>query len=150
LYNPKNQEKMGTTLTASYKSNYPKISKNGNPITVFVYRVSGTEQELADYRAAQGDNFVTDDDGTPLYFTVNPAPTDVCKMYKVQGGQNAGQYRLDLAEFRKDMAIVAAAGGNLGQAIATNKASKYLDISASLQSKLQQAVSTAGAEDMEE
>jgi len=71
-------------------------------------------------------------------------------MYKVQGGQNAGQYRLDLAEFRKDMAIVAAAGGNLGQAIATNKASKYLDISASLQSKLQQAVSTAGAEDMEE
>ncbi len=104
---------MGTTLTASYKSNYPKISKNGNPITVFVYRVTGNEQELAEFRAAQGDNFVTDDDGTPLYFTVNTAPVDVCKMYKVQGGNNAGQYRLDLADFRKDMAIVAAAGGNL-------------------------------------
>jgi hypothetical protein len=142
---------MGTTLTASYKSNYPKISKNGNPITVFVYRVSGTEQDLADFRAAQGDNFVTDDDGTPLYFTLNPAPTDVSKMYKVQGGANAGQYRLDLSDFRKDMAIVAAAGGNLGMAIAQNKAGKYLDVPASLSSKLQAAaaaVSTEGAGDM--
>lgn len=144
---------MGTTLTASYKSNYPKISKNGNPITVFVYRVTGNEQELADYRAAQGDNFVTDVDGTPLYFTVNPAPTDVCKMYKVQGGDNAGQYRLDLSEFRKDMAIVAAAGGNLGVAIAQNKASKYLDVPATLSAKLkamEAAESTEGAGEMGE
>lgn len=137
---------MGTTLTASYKSNYPKISKNGNPITVFVYRVTGNEQELAEFRAAQGDNFVTDDDGTPLYFTVNPAPVDVCKMYKVQGGNNAGQYRLDLADFRKDMAIVAAAGGNLGMAIAQNKASKYLDVPASLSAKLNAAMAAASTE----
>ena len=137
---------MGTTLTASYKSNYPKISKNGNPITVFVYRVTGNEQELADFRATQGDNFVTDDDGTPLYFTVNPAPVDVCKMYKVQGGNNAGQYRLDLADFRKDMAIVAAAGGNLGMAIAQNKASKYLDVPASLSAKLNAAMAAASTE----
>lgn len=137
---------MGTTLTASYKSNYPKMSKNGNPITVFVYRITGNEQELTEYQVAQGNNFVTDDDGTPLYFTVNPAPTDVCKMYKVQGGDNAGQYTLDLAEFRKDMAIVAAAGGNLGIAIAQNKASKYLDVPASLSAKLQATVAAMSTE----
>jgi hypothetical protein len=154
---------MGTTLTASYKSNYPKvkidkttglpaIDANGKTIvnTVFVYRVTGTETELAQYTAAAGDNLVSDDDGTPLFFTITPAPTDTCKLYKVLSGKNAGQFTLDLSDFRKDMAIVAAAGGNLGQAIATNKANKYLDVPSTLMAKLQAKVVTDGSEDLGE
>lgn len=153
-----------TALTASYKSNYPKLKINKNTglpaldangkqvvSTVFVYRVTGQEDLLKQYTSAAGDNLVTDDDGTPLFFTVNPAPTDVCQMYQTLTGKNAGQFTLDLADFRKDMAIVAAAGGNLGNAIAQSKASKYVDLPLSLSAKLQAAqavLTTEGAEDM--
>jgi hypothetical protein len=153
-------------LTASYKSNYPKlkIDKNtGLPVldangkqvvnTVFVYRVTGPEALLKQYTDAAGDNLVPDVDGTPLYFTVNPAPTDVCSMYQTLTGKNAGQFQLDLSDFRKDMAIVAAAGGNLGNAIAQSKASKYVDLPTSLSAKLQAAqavLTTEGTEDMGE
>jgi hypothetical protein len=154
---------MGTTLTATYKSNYtkvklnkatgqPELDANGKVIvnTVFVYRVTGSPEDIKDYTDSKGDYLTTDVDGTPLLFTVSPSPTDVCKLYKVLGGDNAGQYRLDMSEFRKDMAIVAAAGGNMGQEIARAKVGKYVHMSDSVTSKLNVAFSTKGAEDLEE
>jgi hypothetical protein len=43
--------------------------KTGTGRTVFVYTVSGTKEQMAAYKAAQGDNFVAGDDGQPLWFT---------------------------------------------------------------------------------
>lgn len=154
---------MGTTLTASYKSNYtkvkiskvtgqPELDDNGKVIvnTVFVYRVTGSPEDIKDYTDSKGDYLTTDVDGTPLLFTVSPSPTDVCKLYKVLGGDNAGQYRLDMSEFRKDMAIVAAAGGNMGQEIARAKVGKYVQMSEAVTSKLNMAFSTAEATELGE
>lgn len=154
---------MGTTLTASYKSNYskvkisketgrPELDANGKVIvnTVFVYRVTGSPEEIKDYTDSKGDYLTTDVDGAPLLFTVSPSPTDVCKLYKVLGGDNAGQYKLDMSEFRKDMAIVAAAGGNMGQEIARAKVGKYVQMSEAVTSKLNMAFSTAEATELGE
>ncbi len=126
-------------LNATYQSNYPKVKKDkitgepvrdeqGKPIvyTVFVYKVTGDPEGLADYRASQGDNYRTNDAGEPLFFATTPAATDFCAMRKNLGGTNAGKWGLDSAEFRKHKAIVEAAGGNLGQAIANSLVSIYV------------------------
>lgn len=157
----------GNTLTATYKSNYPKVKidketglpvidqRTGKPVVndVFVYRITGTPEDLKAYTDSVGNNLVTDDDGTPLYFTVTPSPTDVCGMYQTKTGKNAGQFNLDMSEFRKDRAIAAMAGGNLGQSIADAKASKYITLPSALNNRLTNLVtaqSTESAGDMDE
>lgn len=63
------------SLKAQFKSNYKKRTTiNGQPtvITVFVYNVTGNEEDLKDYETAQGTNFKMDDEtGKPLFFTTN-------------------------------------------------------------------------------
>ena len=49
MLNPKNKNNMKVKLTRSYKS------KNGN--TVFVNTATGTESQVEEYKAAQGDNY---------------------------------------------------------------------------------------------
>jgi hypothetical protein len=56
-------------MKASYLRQYRK-PETGN--VVFVYTVSGTNEELSAYKDAQGSNYVEDkDSGTPLFFSVN-------------------------------------------------------------------------------
>ncbi len=158
---------LGNTLTATYKSNYPKVVVNKvtglpeiDPVTgqtkvrdIFVYRITGSPEDLKAYTDSVGNNLVTDDDGAPLYFTVTPSPTDVCKMYQTKTGKNAGQFNLDMSEFRKDRAIVAMAGGNMGQSIADAKASKYVTLPSALNARLTNLVAaqtTESAGDMDE
>ena len=118
-------------LTANYSTNYPKVNKDGKLTTVFVYTVSGDAEDLADYQAAQGDNYRTSDSGEPLFFTGYPAASDTCSMRKNLSGKNAGRWDLDTAEFRKHKAMVEMAGGNLGQAIAEAIVGKYVAPNAS-------------------
>jgi hypothetical protein len=150
-------------LTATYSTNYPKVKKdeNGNPVmdkngkpvvyTVFVYTITGDAEALTDYRKTQGDNYRASESGEPLYFTTTPAATDICSMRKNLTGKNAGKWNLDTAEFRKDRAIVEMAGGNLGQAIAEAKVSKYVAPSTnSLMAKLQAMPATSENDDLSE
>lgn len=138
-------------LTANYSTNYPKINKDGKLVTVFVYTVTGDEQDLTSYRESQGDNYRTGDSGEPLFFTGYPAATDVCQMRKNLSGKNAGRWDLDTAEFRKDKAIVEMAGGNLGQAIAEAKVAKYVAPNqGSLMAKLKAAAVTSETDDLNE
>lgn len=138
-------------LTANYSTNYPKVNKDGKLVTVFVYTVTGDEQDLTSYRESQGDNYRTSDSGEPLFFTGYPAATDVCQMRKNLSGKNAGRWDLDTAEFRKDKAIVEMAGGNLGQAIAEAKVAKYVAPNASsMMAKLKAAAATSENDDLNE
>jgi len=88
----------------------PYTSPKGN--TVFVYAVSGTEQELADFKKAQGD-FYREEDGTPLWFTTrfvgNTAPLVITSKGKVIA---------DLSEYKKAESLVKQFGGNFGQELA--------------------------------
>ncbi len=158
---------LGNTLTATYKSNYPKVVVNketGLPVIdpetkqpvirdIFVYRITGSPEDLKAYTDSVGNNLVTDDDGSPLYFTITPSPTDVCGMYQTKTGKNAGQFNLDMSEFRKDRAIVAMAGGNMGKSIADAKASKYVTLPSALNTRLTNLVAaqtTESAGDIDE
>lgn len=149
-------------LTATYRDNYPKVKKdtNGETVrdeqgkaivyTVFVYTLTGDPEALADYRASQGDYYRTNEAGEPLFFATQIAPTDVCGMRKNLGGDNAGKWGLDTAQFRKDKAVVESAGGNLGNAIAQSLVSKYVaPATNSLVEKLQGMQSTNGQENLE-
>jgi hypothetical protein len=151
-------------LTANYSSNYPKVKKDkstgqtvldaqGKPVvyTVFVYTVTGDAESLADYRASQGDNYRTSESGEPLFFATTPAATDICAMRKNIGGANAGKWGLDSGEFRKHKAIVEAAGGNLGQAIANSLVAIYVAPAASsAMEKLKAMPATSETDDLGE
>jgi len=58
-------------MKAKLKNSYKKAGNNGTAQTIFVYRVSGTQEEIEKYstlREAEG-YYTEDEDGTPLYFT---------------------------------------------------------------------------------
>jgi hypothetical protein len=59
-------------LKAEYVRSYPKLAKNGNRVTVFMYKVTGTDAEIQKYndiREAEGRTSI-DEDGNPLYHTL--------------------------------------------------------------------------------
>lgn len=59
-------------MEINYSSSYPKKAKNGQLVDVFVYSVKGTEQELADYKTAKGEDYRTDKEtGEPLFYSLN-------------------------------------------------------------------------------
>jgi len=70
-------------MLITYVRSYPKLTedghqkrdRNGFPITVFVYHVTGPAKELEEYKRIQTENDVTtveDDDGKVLFFTTRP------------------------------------------------------------------------------
>lgn len=46
--------------------------RNAKGTLVHRYLVSGTEEQLAEYKNVQGDNYRANEAGVPLFFTVNP------------------------------------------------------------------------------
>lgn len=69
---------MKITLLRSYpklEDGRIKLDHNHEPIIVFVYAVTGTPKELAEYESIQkadGVNTIVDEDGTYLWFTTRP------------------------------------------------------------------------------
>lgn len=108
---------MKITLSRSYK----KLNKKGVLITMFVYMVSGSEQQLADYKAAAGDHYREDDDGNPIWFSSN---------YVGKTGKllitTKGKIVPDTSEFDQAASMAAQYGGNLGQALANAFASQIV------------------------
>ena len=59
-------------MKATFSNSYPKRSKNGNVVDVFVYHVSGSDAELSDYKAVKGSEYREDSvSGKPLFFSLN-------------------------------------------------------------------------------
>ena len=56
-------------MKAQFSNVYTKRSPKGNVIDVFVYHVSGTDEELNNYKDAQGANYREEEStGKPLFF----------------------------------------------------------------------------------
>ena len=105
---------MNVTLKRSY------VSKNGN--TTFVYAVSGSKTELAQFETAQGENHRVDDvTGEPLWFTTRC----IGKTGKLIITTN-GNVVPDMSEFDQAASLAAQYGGNFGQELAKAAAQRLV------------------------
>ena len=96
---------MKIKLLRSYKS------QKGN--TVFVYSVTGTSEQIAAYKAAQGDNYRESEEGITLWFTTrcvgNTGTLIVTEKGKVVP---------DMSAFEQAASLAKQYGGNFGQELA--------------------------------
>lgn len=109
-------------MKAKKLRSYKKPGKNpGDPaITVFVYSVSGSKEQLEKFKTAQGDFHRVDEDGTPLWFTTRFAG-DNAKLIITDRGVIA-----DMSEFDAAASLADQFGGNLGQELARAAANKLM------------------------
>ena len=112
------------------------VSKAGND--VFVYAVSGTPEQIAAFKTAQGDNIREAEDGTPLYFTTRYSGENISLGINQKGG-----VFVDNSEFKKANSLVKQYGGNLGQEMAKAAAAKLIGGGGSTVTEAQPASSPA-------
>lgn len=97
---------MKVSLLRSYRS------KNGN--VTFVYVVTGSESQLAEYADAQGEHYREDDTtGKALWFTTRCIGDDGTLIITTNGNVVP-----DMSEFDKQASLVEQFGGNFGEALA--------------------------------
>jgi hypothetical protein len=96
---------------------YRKLNKNGQPTTVFVYAVAGTEDQLSAYKAAQGSNYRESDDGEPLWFSTRCVGNAGKLITTSKGG-----FAPDMSAFDQAASLATQYGGNLGQELARKAA----------------------------
>lgn len=114
---------------------YRKLNKNGQPTTVFVYGVSGTDEQLAAYKEAVGaDNYRESDEGEPLWFSTRCVGETGSLITT-----SKGTFAPDMSAFDKAASLAAQYGGNLGQELARNAAASLLGASNSAASVAQPA-----------
>lgn len=107
-------------LTIVYKSVFPHTDKNGTKRDRFVFEVSGSEKDIAEYKKAQGDFYSEDKkSGKPLFYSFNCA-VDGSKLVITE----KGKIFVDDSEMRKAKSIVAQFGGDLGAEYARAMANK--------------------------
>lgn len=105
---------MKIKLIRSYRS------KNGNP--TFVYAVSGNANDLAAFKAAQGEFYREDETtGSPLWFTTR-CVGDNGKLIITTNGKVVP----DMSAFDQAASIAAQYGGNFGQELAKQAAMTIL------------------------
>jgi len=103
------------------KVNYLRSYKNKKGHTVFVYGVTGSEQQLASYKEAQGEFYREDDDSKPIWFS-SKFVGDNAKLIITSNGKVVA----DTSEFDKAASMVAQYGGNLGESLANAYAAKLM------------------------
>lgn len=110
-------------LKATFISSYIKRNQDTGVATeVFRYKVTGSPEELAAYEAAKGKNHRVDNTtGDVLWFTTNFVGDDATLVITSTGNVIA-----DMTEFRKAASLIKQFGGNLGDALAAEAASKLL------------------------
>lgn len=95
--------------------------KEGTGTKVFVYTVTGNQEELEAYKVSQGEYLKEDEKGNPLYFTTNFA------------GQNAkllisskGKAVVDMSAFEQMASLVEQFDGKFADALAKQAVEKLL------------------------
>ena len=96
-------------------------SKNGN--TTFVYAVSGSADQIDEFKIVQGDYFRESDDGKPLWFTTRYAGETV-SLVLTQGDNQ--RYIPDMSAYEKAASLADQFKGTLGQEIAKQSVTKLL------------------------
>jgi hypothetical protein len=102
-----------TTMQGKFLRSYRKLSKNGQPLTVFVYTVAGTDAELEQFKASQGVNYRESDSAEPLWFTTKVAGQAPKLLFTSKGAVVA-----DMSAFDQAHSLASQYGGSLGQELA--------------------------------
>lgn len=108
-------------MKAKYHSKYNTVDKNSNGIVMFRYIVSGTEEQLAAYKKAQGDYYRENEEGQPMFFTPRFISDNLNLLISSKGKVFA-----DTAELDKLNSLVNQYPGALGNALAQIGANKIL------------------------
>lgn len=121
------------------KSARSYTSKQGNK--VFVYEVTGTQDELAKFKAAQGENYRETEAGVALWFTTRSCgPTGNLII------TTNGKVVPDMSAFDNAASLAKQYGGNLGEELAKAAAAQLLG---STQSSAPAVVNAPSAEGIE-
>lgn len=115
-------------MKIKFKRSYKKVDKNGKLFTMFVYLVSGTTEQLAEYEETMGDNYVKDDDGNSLWFSRDRFVMETNNLIKT----SKGSYVADMSKFDQMNSLAAQYGGNLGQELARSAAQSLMGITATV------------------
>lgn len=94
-------------------------SKAGNK--VFVYAVSGSKEQLAKFKEAQGDNYREAEDGTPLWFTTRSVGANGELIITTNG-----KIVPDMSAFDNAASLAKQYGGNLGEELAKHAVAQLL------------------------
>jgi hypothetical protein len=108
-------------MRIKFNRSYKKLNKNNQPVTVFVYVVTGTEEQLQHYKETQGDNFRESDSGDPLWFTTRFAGNQTSLIIT-----STGKLIADMSAFDQAESLAKQFGGNLGAELAKISASQLL------------------------
>jgi hypothetical protein len=100
-------------MQGKFLRSYRKLSKTGQPVTVFVYTVAGTDAELAQFKASQGVNYRDSDNGEPLWFTTKVAGKSPSLLFTKKGSVVA-----DMSAFDQAHSLASQYGGSLGAELA--------------------------------
>lgn len=113
-------------MKGHFLRSYRKLAKNGQPVTVFVYTVSGSDEELAQYKETVGvDNYRESDDGEPLWFSTRVSGPNPTLLITAKG-----QVVADMSAFDKAHSLAQQYGGSLGAELAKQAAATLLGGSA--------------------
>ena len=104
---------MNVKLARSYKS------KKGN--VVFVYTVTGSDEQIEQFKVAQGDNFREDENGKPLWFTTRCVGNSGTLIITTKGNIVP-----DMSQFDQANSLAKQYGGNFGQELARMTAEHLL------------------------
>ena len=109
---------MKVSLMRSYRS------KNGN--ATFVYGVKGNDADLQAFKAAQGDYYREDEDGTALWFTTRCIGQTGSLIITTNGNVVP-----DMSAFDQAASLASQYGGNFGAELAKSAAAALLGTQAS-------------------
>jgi hypothetical protein len=126
---------MKTKLLRSYKS------QKGN--TVFVYSVTGSPEQIAAYKAAQGDNYRESEEGISLWFTtrcIGNAGTLIVT--------EKGKVVPDMSAFEQAASLAKQYGGNFGQELARAAVANLLGSNSSVSTSAPTPANAGGLGEM--
>jgi hypothetical protein len=101
------------------KSARSYTSKNGNK--VFVYQVTGSKEDLAKFKAAQGENYRETEAGVALWFTTRSCGNSGKLIITTNG-----KVVPDMSAFDQAASLAKQFGGNLGEELAKIAAAQLL------------------------
>lgn len=109
-------------MKGHFLRSYRKLAKNGQPVTVFVYTVSGSDAELEQYKDSVGsENYRESDNGEPLWFTTRVSGPSPELLFT-----SKGQVVADMSAFDRAHSLAQQYGGSLGQELAKQAAAMLM------------------------
>lgn len=108
-------------MKAKFHSKYNTVDKNGKGIVMFRYLVSGTQEELKQYKAAQGEFYRENDEKVPMFFSPNFTGNNISL-----GITSKGKVYADTSSLDKVNSLVSRYPGVLGEQIAKLGAQQLL------------------------